>query len=95
MFFPNQCDVNKSNSAIEVGIYIVVKFSSPKTKTNKYYVGCVTKVRTEGNKNIFLVNFLRKQRSEKTGEYFTYPTVKDESVIEENLIVKVLKWLQT
>jgi len=91
MFPLNQDDTNDVDPAIEVGFFVVVRFCCTKTLANKYYVGCVTEVMSERNKNIFLVNFLRKQHSEKMGEYFTYPTVKDESIIEEDQIVKVFK----
>ncbi|KAJ8963535.1 hypothetical protein NQ314_005562 [Rhamnusium bicolor] len=89
MFLQNQSDTNDADYAMEVGIFVVVKFCCSKTKANKYYVGCVTEVMPERNKNILLVNFLTKQNSEKMGEYFTYPTVKDESIIEEDQIEKV------
>lgn len=74
---------------VEVGNYILVRFTCPNNTSVKYYVGCVTDITIENN-NVFLVNFLRKQSSAKMGYYFTYPVVRDESVIDQHQVVTIL-----
>lgn len=85
----NQSGINETDPAIRVQSFVVVKFTC--NAKNKYYIGCVTEVIKEATKEIFLVNFLRKQNSNKIAEYFLYPIVKDESLIDKEQIVKVLK----
>ena len=53
----------------------------------KHYVDDKTK------KKIYL-NFWRKQKSDKIGEYFLFPNIKDQSLVESTEIVQVLKDVQ-
>lgn len=84
-----QSEMDETDSSIDINTFLIVKFVSPKN-VDKYYVGNVTEV-IDKDQNIYLVNFLRKQTSEKMGTYFTYPQIKDESLIEGSQIFTILK----
>lgn len=88
----NQSETVETDFTVDIETFLLVKFTAPK-KTEKYYVGCVTAV-IDKTKEMYLVNFLRKQDSDKMGTYFTYPSVKDESIIDGSQISKVLKMVK-
>ncbi|KAL3283276.1 hypothetical protein HHI36_006425 [Cryptolaemus montrouzieri] len=87
IFFQNQSDSSNSIDSIEVDNYVLVKFCCRKSNINRYYVDCVSEVMIE--KEYFSIEFFEK--TEKMGDYFTHPTVKDESIVEQDQLVRVLK----
>lgn len=74
---------------IDIGTFLLIKLTNAKHDNHKLYVGCVTQT-IDKTEQLYLVNFLRKQSSPKMGGYFTYPAVKDESIVEKNQIVQIL-----
>lgn len=71
-----------------VNDYVLVRFKCPKTN-ERFFVGKITEVFPDQSE-VVVINFLRRKRSEKLQNYFTYPDVKDESLINRNDIIKKL-----
>lgn len=77
-FEEDDCDLGITD--IQKEDYVLVKF--PTKKTIKYYIGNIVEV--NGNTE-FTINFLRKRDN-----HFTFPVVKDESIIDiEDVVCKL------
>lgn len=72
---------------ITVDTFVVARLTTKK-KSSKNYVACVKEV---VDPDTYMVHFLRKHKSSKIDDYYAYPQITDESVIERHQLILVLR----